>query len=103
MTSKASTTSLPGAQLARVITYLAGDLTESFMAQLFTFDTTHHALWAEEIARDAEIPVEVVPAPPAAQARCNLALQCLPEDVGRLAARLSESGVPYQLYVAAES
>jgi hypothetical protein len=73
------------------------------MPQLFTFASTHHALWAEELARDAGIPVEVVPAPPAAQARCNLALGCLPEDVERLGVRLSESGVPYQLYAAAES
>lgn len=68
------------------------------MLQLFTFDTTHHALWAEEIARDAQIPVEVLPAPPASRAQCNLALECLPEDVGRLAARLSGSGVPFELY-----
>ncbi len=73
------------------------------MPQLFTFASTHHALWAEEVARDAEIPVEVTPAPPAARARCNLALECLAEDVERLGVRLSESGVPYQLYAAAES
>ncbi|CAN5183717.1 hypothetical protein BH24GEM2_BH24GEM2_06350 [soil metagenome] len=72
------------------------------MPQLFTFASTHHALWAEELARDAGIPVEVVPAPPAARARCNLALECLAEDVERLAVRLSESDVPYQLYAAAE-
>lgn len=70
------------------------------MLQLFTFDTTHHALWAEEVARDADIPVEVVPAPPASHARCNLALECLPEDIDRLVARLSKSGVAYELYVA---
>ncbi len=77
-------------------------MTARFMPQLFTFASTHHALWAEELARDAGIPVEVVPAPPAAQARCNLALECLPEDVERLAVRLSESDVPYQLYAAPE-
>lgn len=68
------------------------------MVQLFTFDTTHHALWAEEVAREAEIPVEVVPAPPAARARCNLALECLPDDLLRLGELLTETGVPYQLY-----
>jgi hypothetical protein len=56
------------------------------MAMIFTFDTTHHALWAEEIAREAGIPAEVVPAPPAARARCNLALETLPEEAERLAA-----------------
>ncbi|MBV9107865.1 MAG: DUF3343 domain-containing protein, partial [Gemmatimonadetes bacterium] len=51
---------------------------------LFTFDTTHHALWAEEVARERGIPAEVVPAPAAAHARCNLALETLPGDADRL-------------------
>lgn len=62
---------------------------------VFTFDTTHHALWAEEVARDAGIPAEVVPAPPAARARCNLALETLPEGVERLADALAAAGVPH--------
>lgn len=60
---------------------------------VFVFDTTHHALWAEEVAREAAIPAEVVPAPPAARARCNLALETLPEDVHRLADALTAAGV----------
>lgn len=40
----------------------------------FVFETTNAALWAEEVARDAGIPVEVVPAPSHAQAKCDLAL-----------------------------
>lgn len=62
---------------------------------IFTFDTTHHALWAEEVARGADIPAEVVPAPPAARARCNLALETLPEEVERLAGALAAEGVPH--------
>lgn len=65
---------------------------------LFTFDTTHHALWAEEVASEAGIPSEVVPAPPAAAARCNLALRTLPEDVRRLAAALDAQEVPHRLH-----
>ncbi len=61
----------------------------------FTFDTTHHALWAEEVAREAGIPAEVVPAPPAARARCNLALEALPDDAERLARTLDAEGVPH--------
>lgn len=61
----------------------------------FTFHTTHHALWAEEVARDAGIPAEVVPAPPAARARCNLALEALPDDAERLAGTLAAEGVPH--------
>ena len=65
---------------------------------LLTFETTHHALWAEETAAEAGIPAEVVPAPPAARARCNLALESHPEDFGRLQERLAEEGVPFGVY-----
>jgi hypothetical protein len=67
-------------------------------ARLFTFDTTHHALWAEEVAVGAGIPAEVVPAPPAAAARCNLALETFPEEIPRLAGELEAAGVPFRLY-----
>jgi hypothetical protein len=65
---------------------------------VFVFETTHHALWAEEVARDGGIPAEVIPAPPAARARCNLALETLPEDSGRLALLLHAQGVPHALW-----
>ncbi len=65
--------------------------------QVFTFDTTHHALWAEEVAQEAAIPVEVIPAPPAAHARCNLALAAYPEDISRLSDELRAQGVPFSL------
>lgn len=61
----------------------------------FTFSTTHHALWGEEVARDAGIPVEVIPAPAAARARCNLALETLLETTDALDAALREAGVPF--------
>lgn len=69
---------------------------------VFTFDTTHHALWAEEVAQEAGIPAEVIPAPPAARARCNLALETLPEDAARLAHALAAEGVPHALWTAAD-
>jgi hypothetical protein len=62
---------------------------------VFTFETTHHALWAEEVAGDHGVPAEVVPAPPAARARCNLALETLPADEERMAALLDGAGVPF--------
>ncbi|HSU12980.1 DUF3343 domain-containing protein [Longimicrobium sp.] len=65
---------------------------------VFTFDTTHHALWAEEIARERKIPAEVIPAPAAAHARCNLALETLPGDVARLREALEAEAVPFGLY-----
>jgi hypothetical protein len=67
---------------------------------VFTFETTHHALWAEEVARERGIPAEVIPAPPAARARCNLALETLPEVVDTLAAALDGEGVPHGRWTA---
>lgn len=65
---------------------------------LLTFDTTHHALWAEEVAAAAGIPAEIVPAPPAAAARCNLALAVRPADLDRMRTALREAGVPFVPY-----
>ena len=71
---------------------------ETSIRPLFTFDTTHHALWAEEIASERGMPNEVVPAPPEANARCNLALEVLAEDEARLSAALVEEGVPFRRF-----
>jgi hypothetical protein len=65
---------------------------------VFTFDTTHHALWAEELAAENRIPAEIIPAPPQAGARCDLALETLVEEVDRLAAVLTENGVEFRLF-----
>ena len=62
---------------------------------LFTFDTTHMALWAEEVAQDAGIPAEVVPAPPEARAKCGLAVATLEKFVTPLSAVLSDAGVEF--------
>ncbi|HSJ07113.1 MAG TPA: putative Se/S carrier-like protein [Longimicrobiales bacterium] len=34
------------------------------MKRLFTFDSTHHALYAEQLAHDEGLAAEPVPAPP---------------------------------------
>lgn len=60
------------------------------------FDTTTAALWAEEIARDAGIPAEIVPAPAEAAAKCDLALETLVTHVEVLMAALGAQGVPYR-------
>jgi hypothetical protein len=67
---------------------------------MITFDTTHHALWAEEIAAEHGIPAQPVPAPPEANARCSIALEVLPEDEERLLAILREEGVGCARYPA---
>jgi len=62
---------------------------------VFTFDTTHMALWAEEVAREARVPAESVPAPPETRAKCGLALETLDRFVPRLCELLSTAGVTY--------
>lgn len=65
---------------------------------LFTFETTHLAMWAEDVARERSFPAEVVPAPPEARAKCGLALQTLAERAEELAAALREEGIDFQRY-----
>jgi hypothetical protein len=65
------------------------------LTPLFAFDTTHMALWAEEVARDQGIPAEVVPAPPELEALCSLALTTLPDRVEGLRRALEDAGVTF--------
>jgi hypothetical protein len=60
------------------------------------FDTTTAALWAEEVARDAGVPAEIVPAPADAAAKCDLALETMAGYADALAAALVEQGVPFR-------
>jgi len=62
----------------------------------FLFDTTHHVLWAEELAMTAAIPADVVPAPPDRhEARCDLALETFAARADDLAAVLVGEGVVF--------
>jgi hypothetical protein len=65
---------------------------------VFTFATTHHALWAEELAQQAGIAAEAVPAPPAARARCSIALETMPGDALRLRVALEAEGVTFEVW-----
>jgi hypothetical protein len=62
----------------------------------FVFDTTNAALWAEEVAREAGIPVEVVPAPAGSRAKCDLALITPAEHATGLSAALAAARVPFR-------
>ena len=64
---------------------------------VFTFDTTHHAMWAEDVARDHDIPVEVVPAPPDGGARCGAALRVTSRRSEELAGLLQGEGILYRV------
>jgi len=62
----------------------------------FLFDTTTHVLWAEEVAGEKGIPVEVVPAPGDARDICGLAIQTLVSQTPALRRLLDEEGIPFQ-------
>ena len=68
------------------------------MNRIIVFDTTHHAMWAEELAREQGLPVEVVPAPEGVDAKCGMALEVLPDSLENLQAALNKEGVPFTLY-----
>ena len=73
--------------------------TDSGRTRTFIFETTHHAMWAEDVAREQAIPAEVVPAPPEADAKCGLALRTLDDQADTLAAALEKEGIVYKLLV----
>ena len=60
------------------------------------FDANAAVFWAEEVAQARSVPVEVVPAPAASEAKCDLALVCRPEDGPRLETGLRLEGVPFK-------
>ena len=68
--------------------------------RILVFDTTHHALWAEEVAGEMRLGAEVVPAPAASGAGCDLAIEALEEDLARLIAALRERGIVFRVYEA---
>ena len=64
---------------------------------VFTFDTTHHAMWAEDVAREQAIPAEVVPAPPDGGAKCGAALRVASPRQDELAAALRSEGILFRI------
>ena len=70
------------------------------MRQLITFETTHHALWAEQVALESGLGVQVVQAPKESGSLCAIALESLPEDLAALRQALDAVGISYKLFVA---
>lgn len=68
------------------------------MIELLVFDTTHHALLAEQTALAGGVAVQVTPAPADSNARCDLALEYLAGDRSRLLALLDAGDVRYRRY-----
>jgi hypothetical protein len=67
--------------------------------RLLTFDTTHHALLAEQIAHENGLAAEVTPAPPESGAKCDLALEFLPEEEQLLLNLLHDASVAFRIFV----
>jgi hypothetical protein len=65
---------------------------------LLTFDTTHHALYAEQIAHEHGLAAEPTPAPPEAGALCDIALEYLAEEEAQLAAALRAAHVAFRIW-----
>jgi hypothetical protein len=76
-------------------------MSEASAELLFTFDTTHLALWAEDTARERRIPAEVVPAPTETKAKCGLALRTIAKHADELSAALREEGITFGTYAGA--
>ena len=68
------------------------------MNKILVFDTTHYALWAEEVAREKGLAVEVVPAPEGVDAKCGMALETLDETLENLQAVLTAEGIPFKVH-----
>ncbi|HEX2165838.1 MAG TPA: DUF3343 domain-containing protein [Longimicrobiales bacterium] len=68
------------------------------MPRLLTFDTTHHALMAEQVARDNGLAAEVTPAPAGSGALCDLAIEYLIDEEDALLAALRSAGVGFRIF-----
>lgn len=70
----------------------------SVASEVVVFDTTHHALWAEEVARELGLGAEIVPAPAAAGAGCDLALETLTDDLPALIEALRQRSIVFRVF-----
>jgi hypothetical protein len=68
------------------------------MARLLTFDTTHHALLAEQLAHDHGLAAEVTPAPPQSGAKCDLAIEYLIDEEEALLNVLRNAAVEFRIF-----
>ncbi|MGW8265255.1 MAG: DUF3343 domain-containing protein [Longimicrobiales bacterium] len=66
---------------------------------LFLFDSTTAVMWAEEVAQEGGVPVEIVPAPRDVPDICGLALRTSPGHAGALAGLLEREGINFMRHV----
>ncbi len=67
----------------------------------YTFSSSHYALWAEELARERKIPVEVGPPPPGSEDACGLALRIEEGRANDLEVSLHAEGIQFTRWDAA--
>ena len=68
------------------------------MSGILTFDTTHHALLAEELAQEHGIAADIIPAPADARAKCDLALEFMRDEKDALCELLTSAGVAFRVH-----
>jgi hypothetical protein len=69
--------------------------TESQEGVVFLFENSHQALWAETVAQELSVPVEVVPAPTSQVASCGLALKVPGAQASRLTQAFRDEGIAF--------
>jgi hypothetical protein len=62
---------------------------------IITFETSHLALWAEDVARERGIAAELGPAPPESKAKCGLALRTPSDRALELEEALRAEGIEF--------
>jgi hypothetical protein len=72
-------------------------VTQSSDVRIFLFESSHYALWAEDVARERSVPVKVVAAPAGEKATCGLALEAPASAAGSLEAAFAEEGIAFSL------
>lgn len=63
----------------------------------FFFKTSNVVMWAEEVATEKEIPIEVIPTRARKEATCGLAIRTPPDWQGRLEEVFQAEGIAYEV------
>jgi len=63
---------------------------------VYTFDSSHHAFWAEDLAREHGLPIDVIPAPSNAESKCGLALRLSEQRSAELENLCSREGINFR-------
>ena len=63
----------------------------------FYFSTSNVVMWAEEVATEQEIPIEVVPTRARQDATCGLAIRTSPDWRERLETVFQEEGISFEV------